>query len=44
MNVFKVAKLMISEGRSMFGLTVRHFLPESPELAYTTLMTTFDRL
>lgn len=34
-------ELLWGKGRA---LTVRHVLPEFPELAYTTLMTTLDRL
>jgi predicted transcriptional regulator len=37
----KVLELLWGKGRAV---TVRHFLPEFPELAYTTLMTTLDRL
>jgi predicted transcriptional regulator len=37
----KVLELLWGKGRA---LTVRHVLPAFPELAYTTLMTTLDRL
>jgi len=37
----KVLEFLWSEGRAQ---TVRHMLPAFPELAYTTLMTTLDRL
>ena len=37
----KVLDLLWGEGRAR---TVRHVLPAFPELAYTTLMTTLDRL
>jgi predicted transcriptional regulator len=37
----KVLMLLWGKGHA---LTVRHFLPAFPELAYTTLMTTLDRL
>lgn len=37
----KVLELLWGKGRA---LTVRHVLPAFPDLAYTTLMTTLDRL
>jgi predicted transcriptional regulator len=37
----KVLELLWGKGRAV---TVRHLLPAFPELAYTTLMTTLDRL
>lgn len=37
----KVLELLWGRGRAV---TVRHVLPAFPELAYTTLMTTLDRL